>query len=62
MVSLRYDPENKNSLSGGLVIEPEIGAELRSPLFTVNWNFVPKAGDRLFINSQSVTISWKWSF
>uniref|UniRef100_A0A7C3EC20 Translocation and assembly module TamB C-terminal domain-containing protein n=1 Tax=Gracilinema caldarium TaxID=215591 RepID=A0A7C3EC20_9SPIR len=62
MVSLRYDPENQNSLSGGLIVEPEIGAELRSPLFTINWNFVPKTGDRLFINSQSVTISWKWSF
>jgi len=62
MVSLRYDPERHNSLSGGLVVEPEIGAELRSPLFTINWDFVPKTGDPLFINSQSVTISWKWSF
>lgn len=62
MVSLRYDPEKENSLFGGLTVEPEVGAELRSPLFTVNWNFVPKAGDPLFIKSQSVTISWKWSF
>lgn len=61
MVSLRYDPKNENTLSGGLVVEPEIGAELRSPLFTIQWNFVPKPGDPLFINSQSVTISWKWS-
>ncbi|AEJ19492.1 protein of unknown function DUF490 [Gracilinema caldarium DSM 7334] len=62
MVSLRYNSDNENTLLGGLTIEPEIGAELRSPLFTINWNFVPKEGDRLFINSQSVTISWKWSF
>ncbi len=62
MVSLRYNPDSETALLGGLTVEPEIGAELRSPLFTINWNFVPKEGDRLFINSQSVTISWKWSF
>ena len=62
MVSLRYDPLNQDTLFGGLTVEPEIGAELRSPLFTINWNFVPKTGESLFINSQSITISWKWSF
>jgi hypothetical protein len=60
MLSLRYD-EKKTSF-GGLTLEPDIGIELHSPLFDIRWNFVPLHPENMYINDQSFTLTWRWSF
>jgi hypothetical protein len=60
MLSLRYD-ENKVSM-GGLSFEPDIGIELRSPLFDIRWNFVPLHPENYYVSDQSFTLMWRWSF
>lgn len=64
MLSLRYDEYKSYELFGGLTLEPDIGVEMKTPLFTLRWNFVPTVGnsEKLFIDDHSFTLSWKWSF
>jgi hypothetical protein len=59
MASFRYDP-NTVSL-GGLRIEPEIGFELKSPLFDISWNIVPTHPEYLFIPDNKITLSRRWT-
>jgi hypothetical protein len=71
MLSLRYD-ENQTTigalssqglaLGGGLVLEPDIGFEIRGPRFGVRWNFVPRHLENMFIDDNSFTLTWRWSF
>jgi hypothetical protein len=65
MLSFRYD-ENKTTSGwltyGGLTLEPDIGIELRSPLFTIRWNVLLLHPENLFINDNSFTVTWRWSF
>jgi len=61
MLSLRYDPTKAYDLFGGMTLEPDIGMELRTPLFNLRWDFVPTHPEHLFIDDQSFTLSWKWS-
>jgi hypothetical protein len=65
MLSLRYD-ENRASSGwltyGGLILEPDIGIELRSPLFSIRWNVVLLHPENLFVNDNSFTLTWRWSF
>ncbi|MDR3161165.1 MAG: translocation/assembly module TamB domain-containing protein [Spirochaetaceae bacterium] len=60
MFSLRYD-ENKQTF-GGYTFEPEIGIELRSPLFDIRWDIVFRHPEHLFIDDNSITLTWRWTF
>ncbi|MFP3089257.1 translocation/assembly module TamB [Treponema sp. TIM-1] len=60
MLSLRYD-ENKKTM-GGYAFEPEIGIELRSPLFDIRWDFVPRHPEYMFVNDHSITLTWRRTF
>jgi hypothetical protein len=60
MFSIRYD-ENKTTF-GGLTLEPELGIEMRSPLFDIRLNMVPLHPENWFIDDLSFTLSWKRSF
>ncbi|MCX7656726.1 MAG: translocation/assembly module TamB, partial [Treponemataceae bacterium] len=62
LVSLKYDEQQANTFAGGLSIESEVGLELRTPLFMIEWNITPKHQEHLFMSDQSLTITWKWSF
>jgi hypothetical protein len=65
MFSFRYDENKINSgwlTYGGLTFEPDIGIELRSPLLAIRWNIVPMHPENLFINDNSFTLTWRWSF
>jgi hypothetical protein len=58
MLSMRYDA-NK---IGGLTIEPDFGLALQSPLFGIRWNFVPTHRENWYVNDNSITLDFKWSF
>jgi hypothetical protein len=60
MLSMRYDA-TKVTL-GGLSIEPDFGLELQSPWFGIRWNFVPTHPENWYVNDNSITIDFRWSF
>jgi hypothetical protein len=60
MFSLRYD-ENKQTF-GGYTFEPEVGIELRSPLFDIRWDIVFRHPEHLFVDDSSITLTWRWTF
>ena len=60
MFSWRYDPAKQDW--GGLKLEPEIGLEMRNPLFNVRMNMLLLHPENWFINDITFTLSWRWSF
>jgi hypothetical protein len=60
MFSLRYD-ENKKTM-GGYTFEPDFGIELRSPLFDIRWDFIPRHPENMFVNDHSITLTRRWTF
>ena len=44
------------------VIDSELGLELDTPFGLIQWNVTPKNWDKLLINDQSLSLSWKLSF
>jgi hypothetical protein len=60
MLSMRYDA-NQASM-GGLRFEPDIGIELQSPLFNIRWDFVPAHPENWWVNDNSITLNWSWTF
>jgi len=60
MVSLKYD-ETKQTM-GGLRLEPEIGLEMRNPLFDIHFNIVPLHPENWFIADTSISLIWRKSF
>jgi hypothetical protein len=62
MLTLRYDDRVSEFNQQGLKFEPDIGIELRNPLFDIRWNIVPTNAANLFISDTSFTILWRRSF
>jgi hypothetical protein len=60
MLSLRYDA-NKSTF-GGYTFEPDFGVELQSPLGNISWNLVPVHPETWFLQDNSFTLSWSFSF
>jgi translocation and assembly module TamB len=60
MFSFKYD-ENKIDW-GGLVLEPELGFELRNPLFDIQFNMSLLHPENLFIDDISFSLVWRRSF
>jgi hypothetical protein len=60
MLSFKYD-ENKIDW-GGLVLEPELGFELRNPLFDIQFNMSLLHPENLFIDDISFSLIWRRSF
>jgi hypothetical protein len=58
----RYDGQFTELAQRGLKFEPDIGIELRSPLFDIRWNIVPTHPESLFIPDTSFTILWRKTF
>ncbi len=63
-----YDPlttQNTGEYSlvyQNLLLQPEIGLEVTTPLFLFRWNFTPAHPDTLFVQDNSITLSWKFSY
>lgn len=62
MLTLRYEDQFADFTQRGLKFEPDIGIELRSPLFDIRWNIVPTSPQSLFIPDTSFTILWRKTF
>jgi hypothetical protein len=60
MVSFKYD-ENKLNW-GGVILEPEIGLEMRNPLFDMQFNLIPLHPENWFVNDASFSLVWRRSF
>ena len=60
MLTMRYD-ENDTTF-GGIRFEPDIGIELQSPYFNIRWDFFPNHPENLWVNDNSITLSWSKSF
>ncbi|MCL2832851.1 MAG: translocation/assembly module TamB domain-containing protein [Treponema sp.] len=60
MFSWRYDPAKTDM--GGLKLEPEIGLEMRNPLFDVKLNMLLLHPENWFINDITFSLAWRWSF
>jgi hypothetical protein len=56
----RYDETRSNW--GGLRLEPEIGLEMRNPLFDIRFNVMPLHPENWFLNDVSFTLTWRRSF
>jgi hypothetical protein len=72
MLLLRYNELTGNlqtdlsRTNSGLVInqfilEPDIGIELRGPLFDISWNITPLHMENLFVNDMSFTLTRRWT-
>ncbi|MBE6353548.1 translocation/assembly module TamB domain-containing protein [Treponema sp.] len=67
MMNWTYD-ENKNTsgdaFSGGLVFHPEMGLELDSPFANIRWSFAPdmESLQQTWVQSTSITLSWRFNF
>jgi hypothetical protein len=71
MVALRYDKNRVTfggitpggvALGGGILLEANFGVEIRNPLFNIRWDFVPLHPENLFIQDNSISLLWSWSF
>ena len=60
MLSVRYD-ENRMTM-GGIILEPEIGFEMRNPLFDIRFSMIPLHPENWFIDDVSVSLLWRRSF
>jgi hypothetical protein len=46
---------------GGMKLEPEIGLEMKTPLFNVRWNVSLQHPKDLYVSDQSISLLWHWS-
>jgi hypothetical protein len=60
LLTLKYDPE-KTTWSG-LTLEPEIGLEMRNPLFDIRMNMLLLHPENMFIDDITFTLIWRRSF
>ncbi|MCL2094403.1 MAG: translocation/assembly module TamB [Treponema sp.] len=60
MLSFRHDPNYPDW--GGLRLEPELGLELRNPLFDIRFQMVPLNQENWFISDTSISLIWRRSF
>jgi hypothetical protein len=57
-----YQVNNDGIVAGQLLLEPDLGIELHSPLFDIRWNITPLHVDNLFINDTSFSLTWRFTF
>jgi hypothetical protein len=57
-----YRMNNDGLVVGQMLLEPDIGIELHSPLFDIRWNITPIHLENLFINDTSFSLTWRFVF
>jgi len=56
MLSMRYEGER------GVTFAPDIGFELRNPLFSIRWDFIPEHPENWYISDNSITLTKSFTF
>jgi hypothetical protein len=59
ILSFRYDQYRTEY--GGMSLEPELGLDMRTPLFDVRWTIGLQHPEHLFVSDQSISLIWRWS-
>ena len=67
MLHLTYSENlaKKDTQTGGLVFQPEIGLELPSPFALIRWSIAPDLNsdwNNLLVPYTSISLSWKFNF
>ena len=60
LLSFRYD-EDKQTF-GGMKLEPELGLEMRNPLFDIRFNLAPLHPENWFMDDISFSLIWRRTF
>ncbi|MDR0511968.1 MAG: translocation/assembly module TamB [Treponema sp.] len=60
MLSIRYDEDRLST--GGLLLEPELGFEMRNPLFDIRFSMIPLHPENWFIDDISLSLLWRRTF
>ena len=60
MATLKYD--EYSDVLGGLKFELDIGIELQSPFVNIRWDIFPAHPENLWVNDNSITLSWSKSY
>ncbi|WP_455383077.1 hypothetical protein, partial [Salinispira pacifica] len=47
---------------GGLVINPEINLDWRTPFFDLQWSFLPQNPQTLFLTDNTISLSWGFTY
>lgn len=47
---------------GGLVINPEINLDWRTPFFDLQWSFLPQTPQTLFLTDNTISLSWGFTY
>ncbi len=47
---------------GGLVINPEISLDWRTPFFDLQWSFLPQTPQTLFLTDNTISLSWGFTY
>lgn len=54
--------DDKKTIYGNLLFQPELGLEFTTPFFLVRWGISPESYDTFFVGDTSITLSWKFSY
>jgi len=60
MFTARYDEHR--IATGGVLLEPEIGFEMRNPLFDIRFNMSPLHPENWFMDDISISLLWRRTF
>jgi len=53
---------NEPNFNQDLIPRLELGLEMQTPIFLINWRFVPQNPSELFIPDNTIDLSWRWKF
>lgn len=53
---------SNESIPGGLKIDWELSLEWKTPFFVLDWSFLPRHPENLFLSDTTFSFSWKYSF
>ncbi|GEM_PF-5450343 len=62
LLSLNADKDINSLTYGEISGEVELGLELQTPFFLLNWKLVPQTPSQLFIPDNTLSFSWRWTY